>query len=56
MSKDVYNNLAVSWMTNTESYFNSIKYERAWNRELASTLTDSLNLSRISAFILNVYH
>jgi len=46
MSENVQNNFA-SWITNAESYFNNIKYE-AWNRELASTLTDSLNLSRIS--------
>jgi len=52
MSENVQNNFA-SWITNAESYFNNIKYE-AWNRELASTLTDSLNLSGISAFILNV--
>jgi len=52
MSENVQNNFA-SWITNAESYFNNIKYE-AWNCELASTLTDSLNLSRISAFILNV--
>lgn len=34
--------------------FKSIKYERDWNLELLSTLTDSLNLLRLSMFILNV--
>jgi len=38
---------------NIEHHFKNIKYERDWNCELISTLTDSLNLSRFSVFILN---